>query len=408
MKRISNNLSKTSEDKIKKFLDSISEIIDDNFYTEFINTIKFDVKNIKDCSERSIVDFYIESCDDIIDDWSDNICKEFWKTLKHEARTKLVKKYVPDKSFDNNIDIYFNEVKKEYILHPMNESEDLEFIPENKEIFIKNNLKLVIDCAKRYQNLGLPLEDLIQTGNLGLMIAWDKFDTEKSKLRQSILDNISRYPKDSFTYKEASQIIKDNFKYTKLLDQTLMKIPKEGFNSKNDFFEWTNNNIKKASFSSIGFSWIRATITQTLNKFSNIVHVPKSALDKGVKVANIIRLDSINPHTNDNYTDNTMYDQANEEFLIEDETMDTNERNNLFKDLTNKLFMKLNPLDRRIIKKRFGIEYPFEMSIQEIAENEGISTNKVKASINNTMKIISNNINAQDKETLFELLNLKH
>ena len=103
-----------------------------------------------------------------------------------------------------------------------------------------------------------------------------------------------------------------------------------------------------------------------------------------------------------------MYDQANEEFLIEDETMDTNERNNLFKDLTNKLFMKLNPLDRRIIKKRFGIEYPFEMSIQEIAENEGISTNKVKASINNTMKIISNNINAQDKETLFELLNLKH
>ena len=179
MKRISNNLSKTSEDKITKFLDSISEIIDDNFYTEFINTIKFDVKNIKDCSERSIVDFYIESCDDIIDDWSDNICKEFWKTLKHEARTKLVKKYVPDKSFDNNIDIYFNEVKKEYILHPMNESEDLEFIPENKEIFIKNNLKLVIDCAKRYQNLGLPLEDLIQTGNLGLMIAWDKFDTEK-------------------------------------------------------------------------------------------------------------------------------------------------------------------------------------------------------------------------------------
>ena len=98
MKRISNNLSKTSEDKITKFLDSISDIIDDNFYTEFINTIKFDVKNIKDCSERSIVDFYIESCDDIIDDWSDNICKEFWKTLKREARTKLVKKYVPDKS----------------------------------------------------------------------------------------------------------------------------------------------------------------------------------------------------------------------------------------------------------------------------------------------------------------------
>ena len=185
MRKSSNVLSKTSEDKIAKFLNYIIDIIDDDFYNKFISTIKFDVKNIKDCSEKSIVDFYIETCKDLLEDIADIHGKDFWDKLKEKTRLKLVQKYVPKKTFDNTIDIYFNDVKREYIMHPMNESEYLEFIPENKDIFIKNNLKLVIDCAKRYQGLGLPLEDLIQTGNLGLMIAFEKFDTDRANNRKN-------------------------------------------------------------------------------------------------------------------------------------------------------------------------------------------------------------------------------
>lgn len=404
MRKSSNILSKTSEEKITKFLESIIDIIDDNFYKEFFNTIKFDVKNIKDCAEKSIVDFYIETCKELLEDIPNINDKYFWDKLKEKTRIKLVRKYVPNKTFDNNIDIYFNDVKREYIMHPMNESEYLEFIPENKEIFIKNNLKLVIDCAKRYQGLGLPLEDLIQTGNLGLMIAFDKFDTDRANLRHNILESINNFPKNEFTYKDAAHIIQANFKYSKLLDATLMKIPKEGFKSKDDFIEWTNVNIKKASFSSIGFAWIRATITSSLNRLANVIHIPKSAKDKGVQAASIIRLDSINPHTNDNYTDNTMFETANEEFAIEDENIENLERKNLFKELTEKLLVNLAPIDRRIIKKRFGIDCPFEMSIQEIAENECISVNKVKYSINNTLKMIAQNITGEDRKTLMELL----
>ena len=404
MRKSSNVLSKTSEDKIAKFLNSIIDIIDDDFYNKFISTIKFDVKNIKDCAEKSIVDFYIETCKDLLEDIADIHGKDFWDKLKERTRLKLVQKYVPKKTFDNTIDIYFNDVKREYIMHPMNESEYLEFIPENKDIFIKNNLKLVIDCAKRYQGLGLPLEDLIQTGNLGLMIAFEKFDTDRANLRHNILESIQQFNKDEFTYNEAAKVIQDNFKYSKLLDATLMKIPKEGFESKDDFVEWTNNNIKKASFSSIGFAWIRATITSSLNRLANVIHIPKSAKDKGVQAASIIRLDSINPHTNDNYTDNTMFEAASEEFAIEDENIENIERKNLFKELTEKLLVTLQPIDRRIIKKRFGIDCPFEMSIQEIAENEGISVNKVKYSINNTLKVIAQNITGEDRKTLMELL----
>jgi DNA-directed RNA polymerase sigma subunit (sigma70/sigma32) len=42
--------------------------------------------------------------------------------------------------------------------------------------FVQSNLRLVISIAKRYQASGLPLLDLVQEGNLGLIHAVDKFD----------------------------------------------------------------------------------------------------------------------------------------------------------------------------------------------------------------------------------------
>jgi RNA polymerase primary sigma factor len=47
------------------------------------------------------------------------------------------------------------------------------------ELFINSNLRLVVSVAKRYQASGVPLLDLIQEGNLGLIRAVEKFDAEK-------------------------------------------------------------------------------------------------------------------------------------------------------------------------------------------------------------------------------------
>ncbi len=48
-----------------------------------------------------------------------------------------------------------------------------------KQRFVKANLRLVITISRRYMSRGLPLPDLIQEGNLGLMRAVERFDYTK-------------------------------------------------------------------------------------------------------------------------------------------------------------------------------------------------------------------------------------
>ena len=408
--KISTNLNKTTTHKLKKLrkdLEKYEHIKNPDLFCEELSQIlKKEIRTQKGCSERAIVDYWIAELENRLESKVPYDSK-FFEEAKTTVRRQLSNFYTSQRTYDNNIDIYFNDVKREYIRHPQTESDDLEFLPENREIFIKNNLKLVINCAKRYQNLGVPFDDLIQAGNVGLCVAFEKFDTDRAKLRKQMIDSISDFDADEFSFDDASKIINDSFVYSKNLSTTVDKLPSDGFSTKDDFVNWTKKNVKTAVFASVAFQWIRAYILSEINKNGKIIRAPKSAKGEDEEEKNplsIISLDSINPYTNDNYQDNVLSEVTNDDFVIEDEHIENMERQDMFKKIVNRAVGKLSELDARIIRKRFGINLPYQLSITEIAESENMNPNKVKYSISSSLKAIGNSLNAEDKEMINILL----
>jgi RNA polymerase primary sigma factor len=54
--------------------------------------------------------------------------------------------------------------------------DEWERLTEVKNLFVQHNLKLVVAIAKDFRNMGIPFQDLIQEGNIGLIRAVEKFE----------------------------------------------------------------------------------------------------------------------------------------------------------------------------------------------------------------------------------------
>ncbi|MEZ5614328.1 MAG: RNA polymerase sigma factor RpoS [Rhodocyclaceae bacterium] len=91
---------------------------------------------------------------------------------------------VAEPEFLNDVtQIYLNEIGANPLLTP---AQELDFSrrarqgdESARQKMIEHNLRLVVNIAKHYLNRGLPLLDLIEEGNLGLIHALDKYDPER-------------------------------------------------------------------------------------------------------------------------------------------------------------------------------------------------------------------------------------
>jgi RNA polymerase primary sigma factor len=84
---------------------------------------------------------------------------------------------------ESGIKIYLREIGQIALLTPAQEIELAARIKkgdkEARAMMIRANLRLVVKIAHDYNNLGLPLLDLISEGNIGLMKAVERFDPAK-------------------------------------------------------------------------------------------------------------------------------------------------------------------------------------------------------------------------------------
>ncbi|HKK47666.1 MAG TPA: RNA polymerase sigma factor RpoD/SigA [Alkalispirochaeta sp.] len=84
---------------------------------------------------------------------------------------------------ENVLSMYLKEINKIPLLTREEENHHArraaEGIQEAKDALIQANLRFVVNVAKKYQNQGLPLSDLISEGNIGLMNAIERFDVDK-------------------------------------------------------------------------------------------------------------------------------------------------------------------------------------------------------------------------------------
>lgn len=115
----------------------------------------------------------------------------------------MIKKIIFTDRSDSLLNAYLRDISRHKILEYSEVNELIEKAQKGdekaREKVINSNLRFVVTVAKQFQNRGLPLMDLISSGNEGLMKAVDKFDTSRGVtflsyaiwwIRQSIYNSI--------------------------------------------------------------------------------------------------------------------------------------------------------------------------------------------------------------------------
>ena len=133
---------------------------------------------------------------------------------------------------ENTLRLYFDDIADS---KPLSREREVELSARIKEgdmvardEMVQANLRFVVDVAKKYQNRGLSLSDLISAGNLGLLTAAERFDGTKGFkfisyavwwIRQSILQTIAEHARTVRLPLNKLSLLKDISKISRRLGQ---------------------------------------------------------------------------------------------------------------------------------------------------------------------------------------------
>ncbi|MBR1413465.1 MAG: sigma-70 family RNA polymerase sigma factor [Bacilli bacterium] len=161
-----------------KIIEKVCEIFK-KYNLEFDIDIAMDLL-LSDENLKNIIKNISENYGDTIKDGNINTFVQAYKSLYNSINDEIVNsEYAYDG--DDTFKWYMSNVSK-VLLTQEEEIYYGKLKDTNKnarDMLIEHNLKLVVSIAKKYQNRGVELTDLIAEGNLGLMKAVEKYDFRK-------------------------------------------------------------------------------------------------------------------------------------------------------------------------------------------------------------------------------------
>lgn len=234
-----------------------------------------------------------------------------------------------------------------------------------RKAMIRANLRLVINIAKRYMHLGIPLLDLIEEGNLGLMKAVDKFDPRKGYrfstygawwIKQGITRSIADQGKMIRVPVYMNELIAKWKKKKERLTQKLNRAPTDAEMAK-------KLKLSKEKKEQIGF-WMSTTT---------------SSLEAPIGEENDAQVSD----------------------LIEDENAaspDAGIKHLLDKERVHNLLEIMTQREREILDMRFGLIDSKPHTLAQVAKKLGVSRERIRQIEESALKKLRNFVEQQEKE----------
>jgi RNA polymerase primary sigma factor len=218
---------------------------------------------------------------------------------------------------------------------------------ESRNKFVKANLGLVVSVARRYQHGGLPLTDLIQEGNLGLIKAVSRFDYRRGYrfstyatwwIRHSIgraLADKGRTVRVPVHVLEANQRIQ---KTKRALAAKLGRTP-------------TSDELAEAA--EMDLDKLENTLTRAVGQSISLdAHLGEDGDRERIEVFRMPEAEDASP-----------YDDVATRSLVSH---------------VRGILHTLKPIEQDVIKRRFGLEGGDEVTLQEIASSYGLSRERIR------------------------------
>ncbi|MFO1498826.1 MAG: sigma-70 family RNA polymerase sigma factor [Verrucomicrobiota bacterium] len=249
---------------------------------------------------------------------------------------------------DTAIKLYLREIGQVRLLTPQEEIDLAARIKKAdkkaREQMIKANLRLVVKIAHDYEGLGLPLLDLINEGNIGLMKAVERFDPAKG-------GKLSTY---------GSWWIKQSIKRALANQSKTIRLPVHLVDK---------------------ISKMRRTAMKLQEEFGREPTDEELGEELGISAARVaqLRTAAIRPAS----LDAPIGDDDSNNFaeVVQDENADT-PYEQLEEKTVNKMLHEmiktLDPREATILRYRFGLDGGTEKTLEEVGEKFGVTRERVR------------------------------